>query len=495
MKLLALKDDTSNSTSGSYCKITFLSSAKQMNESLANKIIKPMICGLCRKTSSYICPRCGINYCSLTCYRNETHKDCSESFYRDCCIESLRCTFSKKSERLHMKEVLRRESCALSDDSQLANMKFQVDNDHTGDKDESIEDDLQTRLGDLNLESEDADVIWSRLTLKEKRDFNRLIQSNAIVHFIPTWTPWWLDQKPIIFEVNQQNGSVEKSRTSPSIPSLSQLLPSGISPHSSVGYILADVLLGYAFVMRFYNGDYMDLIDDAGTLLCNIVLSFTKSQTTAVSSLDTTTSTTNNPSDYLKKTRIIKRQSGNNPAHQIYNSINEILAAIQYRLMELNLPCHSSIMILLLEDLSHLLDNIGFCNKALQDMHKLIVNFRKALRAVSASVLNENLRLRANVAHHKLVFLQACLDENNQLAKRWQTNVLPKLWNQISSELIQRINDIENSNTNRRDEKSAGPNWRNIIRDENIYKSSYSRGPFQSEELELCNLLDSSKIG
>lgn len=122
-----------------------LPSGKQMNESIANGIIKPMICGLCRKTSSYICPRCSINYCSLTCYRNEAHKDCSESFYRDCCIESLRCTFSKKSERSHMKEVLRRESCALSDDFQLANVKFQVDNDYTDDKNESIEDDLQTR--------------------------------------------------------------------------------------------------------------------------------------------------------------------------------------------------------------------------------------------------------------------------------------------------------------------------------------------------------------
>ncbi|CAH8450774.1 unnamed protein product [Schistosoma guineensis] len=458
---------------GTNTKLRFcLPSGKQMNESLANGIIKPMICGLCRKTSSYICPRCSINYCSLTCYRNEAHKDCSESFYRDCCIESLRCTFSKKSERSHMKEVLRRESCALSDDFQLANVKFQVDNDYTDDKNESIEDDLQTRLGDLNLETEDVNVIWSCLTLKEKRDFSRLIQSNAIVHFIPTWTPWWLEQKPIIEEVNQQNASVDKSRTLPSVQSLSQLLPSGISPHPSVGYILADVLLGYAFVMRFYNGDYMDLIDDAGTLLCNIVLSFTKSQTISVSSLNTTTSTNNNSSDYLKKTRIIRRQSGTNPTHQIYNCINEILAAIQYKLMELNLPCHPSIMILLLEDLSHLLDSIGFCNKALKDVNKLIVNFRKTLRAVNS---NENLRLKANVAHHKIVFLQACLDDNNQLAKRWQTNVLPKLWNQISNELIQRINDIENSSTDRRDEKSAGPNWRNIIRDENVYKSSYCR--------------------
>ncbi|CAH8448291.1 unnamed protein product [Schistosoma turkestanicum] len=436
-----------------------------MNESLANGIVKTMLCGLCMKTSSYVCPRCGINYCSLACYRNEKHKDCSESFYRDCCIESLRCTFSKQSERSHMTNVLKRESHALSDDLQLVNMKCEVDDNYTNDKDENIEDDLQTRFSDLNLESEDVDVIWSRLTLKEKRDFNRFIQSDALVHFIPTWTPWWLEQKPIIVEINQQNDSVIKSCTSSTVQSLNHFLPSGISPHPSVGYILADVLLGYAFVMRFYNGDYMDLIDDAATVLCNIVLSFTKSQTTPIKN--------NNPSsDYLKKTRIIKERSEKDSTHQ-YECINDILAAVQYKLMELNLPCDSSIMILLLEDLSHLINNMGFCKKALQDIHRLIIRFRKALRSDSNMNTNENLRIKAKVAHHKLLFLQACLDENNQVAKRWQTNVLPKLWNQISNELIQRIHDRENLCTNTRCEKSAGPKWRNIIRDENNHKNSY----------------------
>nr|AAW24569.1 SJCHGC01179 protein [Schistosoma japonicum] len=439
-----------------------------MDKYSASGINKPMVCGLCSKTSSYICPRCGINYCSLTCYRHIKHKDCSESFYKDCCIESLRCTFSKQSERLRMIEVLKLESCA-SDNSESLCMKLEVDGQQISDEDENSDDDLQSRLRDLNLENEDAEVIWSRLTLKEKRDFNRFIQSNAIVHFIPTWTPWWLEEKPIIVEMDEHSKSVKKSYISPTVQSLSKLLPSGISPHPSVGFILADVLLGYVFVMRFYNGDYMDLIDDAGALLCNLILSFTQSWTPSSLLNNTLTSSNNTSSDYLKKTRIVNKKNENNSTHQIYNCINDILAGIQYRLMELNLPCHASIMILLLEDLSHLLENTTYCNKALQEVHQLINQFRKALRTNVVSA-NEGLRIKAKFVHHKLVFLQACLEEKNQVAKRWQTNVLPKLWSQISTELIQRIHDLENSPTDRHGGKSAGPNWRNIIRDENIHK-------------------------
>ncbi|KAK4472609.1 hypothetical protein MN116_003846 [Schistosoma mekongi] len=441
-----------------------------MDKYSASGINKPMVCGLCTKTSSYICPRCGINYCSLTCYRHEKHKDCCESFYKDCCIESLRCTFSKQSERLRMIEVLKRESCT-SDDFESLCMKLEVDSQQISDEDENFDDDLHGRLRDLNLENEDADVIWSRLTLKEKRDFNRFVQSNAIVHFMPTWTPWWLEQKLIIVEINEHSDSVKKSYIPPTIQSLNKLLPSGISPHPSVGFILADVLLGYVFIMRFYNGDYMDLIDDAGALLCNLVLSFTQSQTNPSSLLNNTfNSSKNTLSDYLEKTRIVNNKN-ENPTHQMYNCINDILAGIQYKLMELNLPCHSSIMILLLEDLSHLLDNTTYCNKALQEVHQLINQFRKAVRTNVVSA-NKDLKIKAKLAHHKLVFLQACLDENNQVAKRWQTNVLPKLWSQISTELIRRIHDLENSPSDRHGSKSAGPNWRNIIRDENIQKGT-----------------------
>lgn len=37
-----------------------------------------------------ICPRCALSYCSVKCYRNEQHRECSESFYRECVEQELR---------------------------------------------------------------------------------------------------------------------------------------------------------------------------------------------------------------------------------------------------------------------------------------------------------------------------------------------------------------------------------------------------------------------
>lgn len=37
-----------------------------------------------------ICPRCALAYCSVKCYRSGQHRQCSESFYRECVEQELR---------------------------------------------------------------------------------------------------------------------------------------------------------------------------------------------------------------------------------------------------------------------------------------------------------------------------------------------------------------------------------------------------------------------
>ncbi|KJH46473.1 HIT zinc finger [Dictyocaulus viviparus] len=51
-------------------------------------MIRCAFCSL-EKREQYKCPRCGVNYCSLRCYRNQKHAECSESFYKDCIKEHL----------------------------------------------------------------------------------------------------------------------------------------------------------------------------------------------------------------------------------------------------------------------------------------------------------------------------------------------------------------------------------------------------------------------
>ncbi|KAM3723958.1 Zinc finger HIT domain-containing protein [Dirofilaria immitis] len=37
-----------------------------------------------------ICPKCGLAYCCVKCYRSEGHRKCSEKFYRECIEQELR---------------------------------------------------------------------------------------------------------------------------------------------------------------------------------------------------------------------------------------------------------------------------------------------------------------------------------------------------------------------------------------------------------------------
>ncbi|VDP45685.1 unnamed protein product, partial [Echinostoma caproni] len=75
------------------------------------------ICVICQARSSYICPRCGINYCSLVCYKAPKHNQCSESFYRDCCMSAMRNRYVDAESKSRMMDILRREALIQSHDA------------------------------------------------------------------------------------------------------------------------------------------------------------------------------------------------------------------------------------------------------------------------------------------------------------------------------------------------------------------------------------------
>lgn len=47
-------------------------------------------CFVCEEIPKYTCPRCSIHYCSLGCYKNEKHQQCSEAFYKEQVCNSIR---------------------------------------------------------------------------------------------------------------------------------------------------------------------------------------------------------------------------------------------------------------------------------------------------------------------------------------------------------------------------------------------------------------------
>ncbi|CAL8113942.1 unnamed protein product [Orchesella dallaii] len=155
------------------------------------------LCQICNeKSSKYMCPRCGVPYCSLPCYKNESkHLQCSESFYRDCVTESLKEEEASNPENAKkMKEVLQRFQEQYKDENFDGNGAEELDSDD--------DEPLETRLSGINLD--DAEEVWKHLSEDEKKEFQSLVRNmDAAVDFIPEWVPWWNEdqEKQLVTDV------------------------------------------------------------------------------------------------------------------------------------------------------------------------------------------------------------------------------------------------------------------------------------------------------
>jgi len=57
------------------------------------------------------------------------------------------------------------------------------------DDDDSLPD-LHERLTNVNLD--DADSVWEKLTPTERQEFEELLQSGDASQLVVPWEPWWL---------------------------------------------------------------------------------------------------------------------------------------------------------------------------------------------------------------------------------------------------------------------------------------------------------------
>ncbi|KAF4082223.1 hypothetical protein AMELA_G00149020 [Ameiurus melas] len=158
------------------------------------------------------------------------------------------------------------------------------------------EEDVVTRLSGLNIESLTEEELWALLPEKDKQNFERLLKDGGISALVPIWRPWWEEHErdhavlieelqraeetnsleevedrdvqdldtasglpsPQKQEVKKQKINMEGSRNAPppiscEIPPLSSLCSA--SPSPLVKFSLVNVLYGYAFTLRLFNGD------------------------------------------------------------------------------------------------------------------------------------------------------------------------------------------------------------------------------------------------
>jgi hypothetical protein len=43
-----------------------------------------------------------------------------------------------------------------------------------------------------NVDLDDADSVWEKLTLSERQEFETLLHSGDVSQLVAPWEPWWL---------------------------------------------------------------------------------------------------------------------------------------------------------------------------------------------------------------------------------------------------------------------------------------------------------------
>ncbi|KAK9366259.1 hypothetical protein V1509DRAFT_630234 [Lipomyces kononenkoae] len=170
------------------------------------------ICVFCKTAyGKYSCPRCRQLYCSIVCYKSESHQTCSSSFYRDNVkdtkeavvaeavvggVESRQISTSEKRRLLELVneyeidaqerplgdlEVFVKNASKFESPEPCWTHDGDGEGEHNrmiaNDQEKWIED-LKDRLTDLDVESAEFEDIWTRLTIREQADFIRLSQEH-----------------------------------------------------------------------------------------------------------------------------------------------------------------------------------------------------------------------------------------------------------------------------------------------------------------------------
>ncbi|KAG8683340.1 hypothetical protein FRC08_014335 [Ceratobasidium sp. 394] len=144
-------------------------------------------CGICRRQfAKYTCPACNLQYCSLVCYRSETHSGCAETFYKAALAEQIQGEPARTNEeKQQMLELLKR---------------FEEEAAGEGDQEENT-DDIASRLQGIDIDTADHDTLWGLLTEDEKEKFLQMVadptseESKQILDAEElTEKPWWVSE-------------------------------------------------------------------------------------------------------------------------------------------------------------------------------------------------------------------------------------------------------------------------------------------------------------
>ncbi|XP_016983772.1 zinc finger HIT domain-containing protein 2 isoform X2 [Drosophila rhopaloa] len=253
-------------------------------------------CHFCRAVQfKYSCPKCNALYCSVGCYKSKEHLKCSEEFYKSCIQDELSgATVTQESQEDVRKiyDILKRmretdggfnpqdfdtdglENPLDSDGGDEAELgEDEGEEDPAGEDplEEDFEEDIAARLKGVDIN--DADEVWSRLTMEEQEEFQKLITNGDIMKLMPDYKPWW--NKPKNSKIVVIPTPEETAKTDSSVPEIYGNIAkfSDIckkTPSPCLHYNLWNILSAYACVARFFGGEQRTNASEAVAHLVNL---------------------------------------------------------------------------------------------------------------------------------------------------------------------------------------------------------------------------------
>lgn len=177
--------------------------------------------------TKYTCPRCGIQYCSVTCYKSSQHIKCSEIFFKDCVVKELVQNNTPKQfgqkALTDLENLLKKDTARYEDD---------VDSDDSGDV---CHENFLERMKNVDLN--DSNAVWTLLTEKERIDFKEKLFSGEVVKLLPNWNPWWIR----ISKISSEQIDVPESMGIPPIKNKIPLLSSMMVIISSLLFAMLNI--------------------------------------------------------------------------------------------------------------------------------------------------------------------------------------------------------------------------------------------------------------
>ncbi|XP_050433857.1 zinc finger HIT domain-containing protein 2 isoform X2 [Adelges cooleyi] len=221
------------------------------------------VCKFCTESPSrYVCPKCGAPYCSLSCYKSNSHLECTEQFYKECIGDELSIQDPDQVGQKEMLDILKRV--------------YGENEDSATDSDDEDYTDLNQRLNGIDLD--DAELVWNHLTDSEKAEFEHLVKSGDITKVLPQYIPWWClpIEKKLVSELGEDDDSTKFPLLFANIPSFTSI--SKKPPSDCVQWNLVNILTSYVFLIRYYNGKHKSYLSEFINGIYNLSLNLLNNQ-------------------------------------------------------------------------------------------------------------------------------------------------------------------------------------------------------------------------